>query len=82
MLEDDEGRSAIESSEGRSARHARLVFQAASFVVVLTAIMFTFVALWLWFRDGAVDFMALLVPMLIIVVGMGIGMGFELRKRW
>ena len=82
MFEDDEGRSVIENDEGRSARHARLVFQAALFAVVLPIIMFTSAALWLWLRDGAVDFMALFVPLLITTAGMGIGMVFELRKRW
>lgn len=78
----DEERPAIESDEERSVRHSRMVGQALVFAFALPAILFAFAIAWLWVRDGSVDVGSLVVPFAIVVVGLGAGMIYELRKRW
>ena len=78
----DEERPSIESDEERSIRHLRLVGQALVFALVLPAILFASAIAWLWVRDGSADVGNLVVPFVIVVVGVGVGMIYELRKRW
>jgi len=78
----DEDIPALESDEERSARHSRMVLQAVLFSLVLPAIMFAFGAVWVWIRDGSVDLGNLVVPFLILVSVFGVGMVYEVRKRW
>ncbi len=78
----DEEQPALESEQERSARHARMVFQAVLFTIFLPTSLFAFGGVWLWMRDGSVDVGGLLVPFLIVVTGVGAGMIYELRKRW
>lgn len=80
MFEDEI--SALETEEERSARHSRMVLQAALFVLVLPLLIFGFGAVWLWIRDGSVDLGVLLIPFLIVVAGVGAGMAFEVKRRW
>ena len=77
-----EEQPALESNEERSARHSRMVRSAVTFVILLTLVMFAFSATWLWVRDGRVDLAWLAGGFLIIVLGLALGMAFDLRKRW
>jgi hypothetical protein len=78
----DEEIPSLERGEERSMRHSRMMLQALLFVLVLPLIMFGFAAAWLWARGGSVDLSNLFVPYLIVVGGVGVGMVYELRKRW
>ena len=78
----DEESPGLETDQERSARHSRMVFQAIVFLVVLSALLFGVAAIWVWFRDGSVNLVDLFVPFLFVAIVVGIGLIYELWKRW
>jgi hypothetical protein len=72
----------FKNEEERSIRHARMVFGAVVFGVLLIPIMVGFAALGMWVLHRAVDVDGLIFLIGLMTVAFTFGMYFELRKRW